>query len=102
MEKIIIKIEGVDYIIKQSFRSLMMFEEMTNKTVNEITESVADILKLFYCIIKANNINTFNYSFESFLDLIDEHPEVFQQFTDYLQEQAKTVPVPTAQKKSKK
>ncbi len=60
MEKITIKIENKDLIIKQSFRALMLFEEMTSKTVNEMNESVADILKLFYCILKANNLDTFN------------------------------------------
>jgi len=89
MEKITIKINELEYIIKQSFRALMLFEEMTEKTVNEMTESVADILKLFYCILKGNNLTTFKYSFDEFLDTIDEQPEVFTQFTEYLQEQAK-------------
>lgn len=67
----------------------MLFEEMTEKTVNEMNDSVNDILKLFYCILKANNLETFKFSFDEFLDVIDEQPEVFTHFTEYLQEQAK-------------
>lgn len=99
MEKITIKIENKDLIIKQSFRALMLFEEMTSKTVNEMNESVADILKLFYCILKANNLDTFNWNFEQFIDIIDEQPEVFTSFTDYLQEQAKGEKPTATQKK---
>jgi len=76
----------------------MLFEEMTAKTVNEMTETVADILKLFYCILKANNLESFKWNFDEFLDVIDEQPEVFTNFTDYLQEQAKETK-PVVQKK---
>lgn len=98
MEKIKITINEQEYIIKQSFRALMLFEEMTNKTVNQMNESVADILKLFYCILKGNNLEVWKFTFDEFLNLIDEQPEVFTQFTEYLQEQAKAVE-PTVQKK---
>lgn len=99
MEKITIKINEQDYTIKQSFRALMLFEEMTSKTVNQMSESIADIFKLFYCILKANNLNVWKYTFEEFLDLIDEQPEVFTQFTEYLEEQAKGQPAAEVQKK---
>lgn len=102
MEKIKIVIEGVELEIKQSFRSLMMFEEMTAKGINQFTESVADILKLFYCIIKANNQSTFHYSFDEFLDVMDNHPDAFEQFNQYLADQAKNNPPVTEQKKSNK
>jgi len=89
MEKVIIKISGVDYKVAQSFRALMLFEDMTAKSVNAMNESIADILKLFYCIIKGNNMRIFNYTFDEFVDLIDEQPEAFEMFTEYLKEQAK-------------
>lgn len=89
MVKIKIKIAGTDYKVAQSFRALMLFEEMTDKSVSSMNESVADILKLFYCILKGNNIEAFTYNFDEFINLMDEEPESFQMFTDYLQEQAK-------------
>jgi hypothetical protein len=100
MDKITITIAETQLAIKQSFRALMLFEEMTNKSVNQMNETVADILTLFYCILKGNNQKLFNYSFDEFLDVIDEQPEVFTQFTEYLQEQAKGQTATTAEKKS--
>lgn len=102
MDKIIITIAEQPFTIKQSFRALMLFEEMTNKTVNQMNESAGDLLKLFYCILKGNNMNTFTYSFEEWLDIIDEQPEAFTQFTEFLQAQAATVVEPTAKKKVNK
>lgn len=102
MEKTTIEISGRQYTVKQSFRALMLFEEMTNKSVNQINESVNDLLKLFYCILKGNNLLTFEYTFDNFIDIIDEHPEAFQHFNDYLATQAKGQPEQTAQKKSAK
>lgn len=88
MKQIYITISEQQYRIKQSFRALMLFEEMTSKSVGEMNESVADVLKLFYCILKGNNMQTFTYTFEEFLDIMDEQPEAFTEFTEYLQEQA--------------
>lgn len=102
MEYITITISGTEYKIKQSYRALMMFEEMTKKTIGQINESVADILKLFYCILKANNQSTWTYTFDEYLDIIDEQPEVFQQFTEYLDEQAKGQVAPEKKSKRKK
>lgn len=88
MKQIYITISEQQYRIKQSFRALMLFEEMTSKSVGEMNESVADVLKLFYCILKGNNMQTFTYTFEEYLDIMDEQPEAFTEFTEYLQEQA--------------
>ena len=89
MNKIIITIAGVEYTIKQSFRALMLFEELTGKSVSLMNETMADITKLFYCIVKGNNREKFNYTFDEFIDLLDAETEVFTVFTDFLQEQAK-------------
>lgn len=102
MEYITITIAGIEYKIKQSFRALMMFEEMTGKSVNQVDDSVADILKLFYCILKGNNLNTFTYTFDEYLDIIDEQPEVLTQFTDYLEEKSKGVPEQQKKRVTKK
>jgi len=100
MEKTKITIAGTEFTIKQSFRALMLFEEMTSKTINQMGESVSDILKLFYCILKGNNVETFNWTFDEFLNVIDDEPNSVKVFTDYLQEQAKGQPEKPAQKKT--
>lgn len=90
-----IKINNEEYIIKQNFRSFLMYEEYTNKQVAEV-ESVTDMLTLFYCTLKACNLNTFKYTFDEFIDKLDEDPEIFTQFNNFNAGEG------TAEKKSKK
>ena len=85
-----IKIQGKEYQLKQSFRALMMFEEMTSKSAEQVNENVTDLMKLFYCLLKASNKETFAYDFDAFIDAIDEDPQAIEVFTDYLQKQQQT------------
>ncbi len=94
-----IKINGVEYKIKQSFRALMLFEEMTGKSVYQMDQTLNDVIKLFYCIIKANNRNIFNFSFDEFIDTIDDNPDSVELFNDYL---LSTVEQPIEKDKPKK
>lgn len=86
MKEIKIKIGEKEYKIRQSFRALLLFEELSGKDVSDIKDSVTDILKLFYCILKANNKDTFNYTFDEFIDLIDENYESVDVFSKFLTE----------------
>jgi hypothetical protein len=79
-----ITIDGKVLRVKQSFRALMMFEEITKRSVYQMNESVNDIITLFYCILKANNKDAFTYTFDQFVDLIDEAPESIDAFNSYL------------------
>jgi len=84
MEKII-KIEGVDYKVKRTMRSIMMFEQITGRSVSEISDKIGDILTFYFCILKACNKQTMaNVDFDAFVDLIDEHEEVFEQISEAL------------------
>lgn len=89
MNKITITINSKDYIIKQSFRTFMLFEEQTGKSIAsaDIT-SFADTFKLLYCSLKACNRNTFNFSFDEFIDVIDEQPEILTKFTDFVESES--------------
>jgi hypothetical protein len=78
-----IKIAGKEYILKQSFRGLMTFEEMTNKPV-EAVETMKDILTLFYCLLKACNKETFTYSLDSFIDELDDSGAGIETFTNFM------------------
>lgn len=84
MESIKIKIGENEFIIKQSFRSLMMFEEMTGRNVNQLNDSLNDLMTLLYCMLKAANRMNFTYTYDEFIDLIDENPEIPVLFNDYL------------------
>lgn len=84
MESSKIVFEGVEYNIKQSFRALMMFEELAGKEASKANDSVTDLLKMFYCILKASNSNSFTYTFDKFIDLIDTNLLAVSEFTNYL------------------
>lgn len=77
-----IKIDGKEYIVKRNFKSLLLFEEMTGNNIFSIKENLSDTLKLQYCILKANNNITF--SFDEYLEYIDEDETIIIQFTNYL------------------
>lgn len=99
MNEIKISIAGVEYILKNSFASLLLFEEMTGRSVNNFNESVGDLLRLFYCILKAANRKTFLYSFEEFVDILDEEQDKIEIFSNFLNEQKKDI-VKTNKKKA--
>jgi len=79
-----ITLAGQKLIIKQSFRSLLEFEQMTGKNAFEVTASIADSLKIFYCILKAANQETFTLSFDEFLNALDNAPECMSEFNEYM------------------
>lgn len=81
MQTLNIELKGKEYVIKQSFRSYLLFEEMTKKQISEI-QSFKDIITLLYCTLKGCN-KTFDYSFDDFIDIIDENPEVFEKFNEF-------------------
>lgn len=80
----IIKINGVEYKINTSFRGIMLFEEMTGLKIAEMPETTTNMLKLFYCILKACNPEKFNYTFDQFIDMIDNDSTSFETFNEFL------------------
>lgn len=76
------------YYLKKSYRGLMLFEEMTGKNMDEMKESVSDILTLFYCLLKASNREKYVKTFDEFLNDIDESPDSVEVFTTYLKGEA--------------
>ena len=94
-----IKINGVNFKVKQSFRALMKFEEMTGRSVYKINESINDVMTLLFCILSANNRETFKFSFDEFIDLIDNNPTVIDDFNAYLLTVAADVTEETPSKK---
>lgn len=101
MSEIKITIEGAEYKVRQSFRSLMLFEEMTKRSVYLMNETLNDIMTLFYCILKANNRETFTYTFDSFIDVMDNNPDCIEVFTDFIKTSAEVTDEPASQKKKK-
>lgn len=77
------KIQGKEYKIKVTLRAMMIFEQITGKPFG-ITDTLSEML-YFYSILLANNPDC-NISFESFINELDEHPELITEFKDILLE----------------
>jgi hypothetical protein len=89
MKQITIKVGDNEYIIKQSFRSLMEFEKLTKKPASEMDLSVNDLITFLYCVLRACNKETFKHNLDEFIDMLDENPDIINQFSNYLTEQHK-------------
>jgi len=92
IDEIKISIKGQEYLIKKSFRSLLLFEELSGKGIDDMKESLTDLMLLFYCIIKANNKEIFKYTLDEFIDVIDEETaeKPLDKFNEYLLGQTKS------------
>lgn len=77
----VVKINGIDYIFKRSYRGLMEFEKQAKKNVTEMTDSFNDIILLCYCLLLACNRDTFKYSFDQFIDQIDLDESILTNLT---------------------
>lgn len=93
LDEIKISIKEKDYIVKKSFRSLMLFEELSGRGIDDMKESLTDLMLLFYCILKANNKETFIYTLDEFIDVLDEETseKPLDKFNDYLIKQAEPI-----------
>jgi len=84
MNDLKITINGKDYAVKQSFRALMLFEEMTGKNPLSMNENITDVMMLFYCFLRGAN-KDFMFEFDAFVDVVDSDVGIFESFTGYLQ-----------------
>lgn len=70
-----IKLKEKEYTISKSFRSLMLFEELSGKSIDKMKESITDLMLLLYCMLKVTNKETFKYTLDEFIDVVDEVTE---------------------------
>ena len=75
------EINGKNYTLKYSLRTMFVFEELTGKAFN--VETLMDTYILFYSCILANQDNP-QLDFNTFIDWCDEHPESIQEFNDFM------------------
>lgn len=73
MSKIIeIAISGGKYKFKHnSIRAMFRYEEMTGKSSSAV-ETLEDNTTMIYCVLEACNKDSFELSFDEFLDLIED------------------------------
>lgn len=84
MEKI--EINGKEYDLKYTVRSLFLFEQITKKSFK--IETLLDNYIFFYCLILANNKET-PLDWDDFIDALDNDPTLFQRMTDIISKQQK-------------
>ena len=96
MKEMKIIINKEEYVYKQSFRSYMLFEEMTGKQIGDVA-TVEDILTLLFCTLKGCNKH-WDKDWDTFIDLVDEDNTILTKFNDF----NTSLLTPGAEKKRKK
>jgi hypothetical protein len=102
VKEVKISLGGKEYLVKQSYRSLLYFEEMTGRGIVTLQQNIKDLLQLFYCMVKANN--KIEFTFDEFITLIDNEPESMDAFNKYLvdaKEEEKPEETPVKKKREK-
>ena len=85
-----VNIKDQEIEMKYSFRSLIIFEEITGKTLT-VPESLKDILILFYSVILGSAKGSLqDWTWDNFMDYLDENPEITVEFTNWLKDVLET------------
>lgn len=85
-----IKIGKKNYDIKFKLRAQLLFEQIFNKPLS--LTSTIDILGYLWCLLESNNTNLdielLTNTDKDLLSIIDENPDVLNQFYDILKKDA--------------
>ncbi len=89
---------GKEWILKRSMTAFLLFEELRKKPISELSNSLVDTLTIFYCILKAKN-KDFNYSFDEFIELLDDEIDALNNFNAYMEKESSKVKSESSKKK---
>ena len=67
--------------LKNKLRAILIYEQITEKVFNPT--SMTDMMLYFYCVILANE-PSINLTFMEFMDMLDNAPELFDNFNKWL------------------
>ncbi len=67
--------------LKYSIRAMMMYENITGNSFNP--QNLTDILTFFYCIV-VSSMKDYSYSFENFIDELDNEPSKLEELTKWM------------------
>ena len=76
-----ITIKGNTVSLKYSFRALMIYENITQKSFNP--KGISDVVVFFYAIVVASSKDT-TLSFDDFIDWLDANPTAISEFSVWL------------------
>lgn len=82
-----ITIKDKDIELVNTMRSMIMYENITEKTFSP--ETVTDIIIYMYCVVLASS-KDYSLTLDDFIEYIDENPEIFEQFGTWLTEVSNT------------
>lgn len=77
--KITIKDKEIE--LKYTMRSMLMYENMTDKTFTPTT--LTDIITYFYCVVISSS-KDYSLSFDEFIDYLDENVDVVSEFSTWI------------------
>ena len=77
-----ININGKNYTLKNTIRSLFIYEKIANKQFDG--KNLLDYYILFYSILLANNPDEFNLTFDEFIEVNDKDISLFNQFVEFI------------------
>ena len=77
-----ININGKNYQLKNTIRSLFIFEKIANKQFDG--KNLIDYYILFYSNLLANNPDEFNLTFDEFIEINDKDVNLFNQFIEFI------------------
>lgn len=81
MNNMKINLNDKEIELKYSFRALMAYENVMDKSLEMNT--LSDILTFFYCIVITSAKDS-SIKFDEFMDYVDEHPETVAEFNMWL------------------
>ena len=76
-----ITINDKEIELKNKLRAILIYEQITDKTFNPTT--LTDMMLYFYCVVLANE-PSINLSFIEFMEMLDDKPELFDQFNRWI------------------
>lgn len=76
-----IKIKDLEITLKNSFRSLIIYEAMTKKTFKP--ETITDVIVFFFSVISAS-ANPQQVDWDDYMDWLDDNPSAISEFQTWL------------------
>lgn len=78
-----ITINGKSIELKQTIRSLLMFENIQGTSYQP--KSLNDILLYLYCVVVASS-KDYSFSYEDWIDWVDENPAELEKIVKFIQQ----------------
>lgn len=77
----VINIKGKDVTLKYTFKSMMMYENITNKAFAPST--LTEVIIFMFCVIIASDKSA-QLTFEELIDIVDDNPSLLEDFSEWL------------------